>query len=62
MDRAEIVAYRANGEDIFSGMRSNSQIEKKCLAFRGSLQGLFAVDYPLVSLIPFSQSEREHEQ
>jgi len=37
MDRAEIVAYRANGEDIFSEMSSNSQIEKKCLAFRGSL-------------------------
>ena len=40
MDQAEIVAYSVNGEDIFSGMSSNSQIEKKCLAFRGSLQNI----------------------
>jgi hypothetical protein len=38
MDRAEIVACGANGEDIFSAMSSNSRREKKCLAFRGSLQ------------------------
>jgi hypothetical protein len=38
MDRAEIVACRANGEDVFSEMSSNSQKEKKCLAFRGSLK------------------------
>jgi len=37
MDRAEIVVCRSNGEDIFSESRSNSQIEKKRLALRGSL-------------------------
>jgi hypothetical protein len=41
MDRAEIVACRSNGEDIFSEMSSNSQMEKKCLAFRGSLHNAF---------------------
>ena len=38
MERAEIIACRANGEDIFFEFSSNSQLDKKCLAFRGSLQ------------------------
>lgn len=37
MDRVEIVACRSNGEDVFSGLSSNSQMEKMCLDFQGSL-------------------------
>jgi hypothetical protein len=44
MDRAEIAACRSNGEDIFSGLSSNSQLEKKCLAFRGSLHFIELTD------------------
>jgi len=40
MDRVEIVACRSNGEGVFSGLSSNSQMEKMCLDFRGSLQSL----------------------
>jgi len=45
MDRAEIAACRSIGEDIFSEMSSNSQMEKKCLAFWGSLQNCFAIAF-----------------
>jgi hypothetical protein len=41
MDRVEIVACRSNGEGVFSGLSSNSQMEKMCLDFRGSLQYFF---------------------
>ena len=39
MDHAEIFALGANGEDNFL-MSSNSQMEKNCLDFRGSVQHL----------------------
>ncbi len=38
MDRVEIFAPGAKGEDEFWEMSSNSQVEKKCLDFRGSVQ------------------------
>jgi len=38
VDRAEIATCRSNSEDIFSGLSSNFQTEKKCPAFLGSLQ------------------------
>jgi len=37
MDRLEIAACGADGEDIFSEMSSKQYSEKKCLDFRGSL-------------------------
>jgi hypothetical protein len=40
MDRTEIFAPGANGEDIFLVMDSNSQIEKKCLDFRGAVHNI----------------------
>ena len=43
MERAEIIACRANGEDIFFEFSSNSQLDKKCLAFRGSLHSASVV-------------------
>jgi len=49
MDRAEIVACRSNGEEIFSGLSSNSQMEKTCLDFRGSLHHL--LQYGAVAFI-----------
>ena len=52
MERAEIIACRANGEDIFFEFSSNSQLDKKCLAFRGSLQ--FTSKPDNVFLIKFS--------
>lgn len=41
MDHAEIFALGANGEDNFLDMSSNSQREKKCLDFRGSVHYFF---------------------
>jgi hypothetical protein len=38
MDRVEIVVSGVNGEDKFLETSSSSQIEKKCLDFRVSVQ------------------------
>lgn len=47
MDRVEIAAYRLNAQDILFDSSSNSQIEKKCLDFRGSLQNQKDESYPV---------------